>query len=143
VLQGLTLPALIRRLGLAGDGGMDPEEKEARRIVLAAAIHFLEAGRKNDGGDVEHLYDDVVHRYRHRLAAVTAGTEESVDGMDGDTYSRLQSIAAGALQAERRTLIGLRSQGRIGDDVLRTMERELDLAESRYQGQYGGTTPAA
>jgi CPA1 family monovalent cation:H+ antiporter len=43
-------------------------------------------------------------------------------------------IAEGTLEAERRTLIGLRDKGRIGDDVLRTMERELDLAESQYQG---------
>jgi Na+/H+ antiporter len=140
VLQGLTLPALIRRLGLAGVVGIDPEEKEARRIVLAAAIHHLEEGRKKSGVEAEqHLYDDVVHRYRHRLAAVTAGAEGSVDGLDGDTYLRLRSIAEGARQAERRTLIGLRDRGRIGDDVLRTMERELDLAASRYEG----TTPAA
>jgi len=39
----------------------------------------------------------------------------------------------GALRAERRTLIELRDRAKIGDDVLRTMERELDLAESRYQ----------
>ncbi len=140
VLQGLTLPALIRRLGLAGTVGMDPEEKEARRIMLAAAIRYLEDGRKKSGVETEqHLYDDVAHRYRHRLAAVTAGAEGSVDGLDEGTYSRLQRIAEGALQAERRTLIGLRDRGRIGDDVLRTIERELDLAESRYEG----TTPAA
>jgi len=30
-------------------------------------------------------------------------------------------------------LISLRDRARIGDDVLRTIERELDLAESRYQ----------
>jgi CPA1 family monovalent cation:H+ antiporter len=139
VLQGLTLPALIRRLGLAGATGMDPEEKQARRIVLAAAIRYLDKGRKENGGEAEPLYDDVMHRYRHRLAAVTAGTEQSVDGMDGDTYSRLRSIAEAALQVERRTLIGLRDRGEIGDDVLRTMERELDLAESRYEGD----TPVA
>ena len=133
VLQGLTLPALIRRLGLAGATGMDPEEKEARRIVLAAAIRFLEQDRKRIGAEAEHLYDEVTHRYRHRLAAVATGAEESVDGMDGDTYARLRSIAEEALQAERRTLIELRDKGRIGDDVLRTLEREMDLAESRYQ----------
>ncbi|GGA63420.1 hypothetical protein GCM10011507_13830 [Edaphobacter acidisoli] len=33
----------------------------------------------------------------------------------------------------RRTLIGLRDQGRIGDDTLRKLERELDLSEARYQ----------
>ena len=39
----------------------------------------------------------------------------------------------GAVQAERRAIIRLRDEGRISDDVLRTMERELDLEESRYQ----------
>src|ERR1700677_3407558 len=41
VLQGLTLPALIRGLGLSGRTGMEPEEREARRIVLKAAIRHL------------------------------------------------------------------------------------------------------
>jgi len=133
VVQGLTLPALIRRLGLARPTGMDREEREARRIVLAAAIHYLEEGRKAEGDDAEHLYDDLLHRYQHRLAAVTSGSEGSVDGLDGDSYARLRSIAEGALRAERQTLLGLRDRARISDDVLRTMEREIDLAESRYQ----------
>ena len=46
VVQGLTLPVLIRSLGLQGTTGMEPEEKEARRIVLRAAIRFLEEGRR-------------------------------------------------------------------------------------------------
>jgi len=134
VLQGLTLPALIRALGLAGMTGMDPEEKEARKIVLKSAIKYLEDGRKTSTGPVEHLYDDMLHRYRHKLALVGAGGQESVDGLGEEAYSRLRTIAEGALQAERRTLIGLRDRGRIGDDVLRTVQRELDLAEAQYQG---------
>jgi CPA1 family monovalent cation:H+ antiporter len=134
VLQGLTLPVLIRGLGLSGMTGMDPEEKEARRIVIKAAIKYLEEGRKSGGAEVEHLYDDLVHRYRHKLALVGGGAEESVGEVDREAYSRLRAIAEGTLEAERRTLIGLRDRGRISDDVLRTMERELDLAESQYQG---------
>ena len=134
VLQGLTLPALIRGLGLCGRTGMEPEEREARRIVLKAAIRYLEEGRKRGGAEAEHLYDDLVHRYRHKLALVGGGTEESVGEVDREAYSRVRSISEGALEAERRTLIGLRDKGRISDDVLRTMERELDLAESQYQG---------
>ena len=57
----------------------------------------------------------------------------NLDGMDEATYSELRRIAAGALQAERRTLISLRDRAKISDDILRAMERELDLAESRYQ----------
>jgi monovalent cation/hydrogen antiporter len=134
VLQGLTLPALIRRLGLAGATGMEPEEREARRIVLKAAIHHLEEGRKSGGVELEHLYDDLVHRYRHKLALVGGSSEESVGEVDREAYSRLRTIAEGTLEAERRTLIGLRDRGRISDDVLRTMERELDLAESQNEG---------
>jgi monovalent cation/hydrogen antiporter len=133
VVQGLTLPALIRRLGLAGPAGMDEEEREARRIVLMAAIHHLEEGRKAEGESAEHLYDDLLHRYQHRLAAVTGGAEGSAEGLDGGTYAQLRRIAEDTLRAERKTLLGLRERARIGDDVLRTMERELDLAESRYQ----------
>jgi Na+/H+ antiporter len=135
VLQGLTLPVLIRRLGLAGSPGMDPEEKEARRIVLAAAIHQLEEGRKIEGKAAEHLYDDILHRYRHKLAQVGGGGDGDLEAVDTETIFRLRRIMDQALQAERRTLIGLRDKGRISDDVLRTMERELDLAYSRYQGE--------
>jgi len=134
VLQGLTLPALIRRLGLAGGTGIDPEEQEARKIVLRAAIHHLEEQRRKDGPDSEHMYDDLLHRYRHKLAAVGGGDEGDLECVDTEMITRLNSILDDALQTERRTLIGLRDSGRIGDDVLRTMERELDLAQSRYQG---------
>ena len=44
VLQGLTLPSLIRALGLAGATGMSAEEREARKIALEEAIAYLEEG---------------------------------------------------------------------------------------------------
>jgi CPA1 family monovalent cation:H+ antiporter len=134
VLQGLTLPALIRALGLAGTKGMDPEEIEARKIVLKSGIRFLEEGRKSSKGPIVHLYDDLVHRYRHKLAHVSENSDETVDGLGKEVYSQFRTIAEETLQAERRTLIALRDRGRISDDVLRTIERELDLAESQYQG---------
>jgi monovalent cation/hydrogen antiporter len=134
VLQGLTLPALIRKLGLAGTTGIDREEREAREIILRAAIHHLREGRNRDGPAFEHLYDDLLHRYSHKLAAIGAGEEEDLQSVDMESISRLNSILDDALQAERRTLISLRDKGRISDDVLRTLERELDLAQSRYQG---------
>jgi monovalent cation/hydrogen antiporter len=134
VLQGLTLPALIRALGLAGTTGMEPEEREARRIVLKAALRNLEEGRKGGGAERQHLYDDMMHRYRHKLAVVGEGVAGEAEAAAEEHYQQLRSIAEETLRAERRTLIGLRDRGRISDDVLRTMERELDLAESQYQG---------
>jgi Na+/H+ antiporter len=133
VVQGLTLPAVIRALGLSRPAGMEEEERDARRIVLMAAIRHLEEARKTDDASAEHLYDDLLRRYNDRLTALNRHIEKSLEGLDTENYLRARSIKDGALQAERRTLIRLRDRARIGDDVLRTMERELDLAESRYQ----------
>jgi Na+/H+ antiporter len=134
VLQGLTLPPLIRALGLSGQEGMDGEECNARRLILEEALAYLATERATDGESFEHIYEDLTHRYRHRLAAVGggAGFEEAHQHTPA-TYSRLREIAQGAVQAERTAMIRLRDEGRISDDVLRSIERELDLQESRYQ----------
>ncbi|NYF81174.1 Na+/H+ antiporter [Granulicella arctica] len=132
VVQGLTLPPLIRALGLSGASGMGTEELEARRIMLEEALVHLEAGRIADGESFAHVYEDLTHRYRHRLAAVGGEVEDEHDHSP-ETYQRLREIARSAVQAERRAMIRLRNEGRMSDDAMRTMERELDLAESRYQ----------
>ncbi len=130
VVQGLTLPSLIRALGLARATGMSTEEREARRIALENAIGYLEEGRKEGGDGFFHAFDDLLDRYRHRLAQVESGFG---DGQDDGTYRQVIEAGEGAVRAERRAIIRLRDEGRISDDVLRTMERELDLEESRYQ----------
>jgi Na+/H+ antiporter len=133
VLQGLTLPPLIKWLGLAKPTGMEEEEKQARRIGIRAAIVELEEGKTTDGERFEHVYEDLLHRYNHRLAAV-GGIEGQDEEFDEATYSRLKEIAAGAVRAERRETIRLRDEGLISDDTLRKLEREMDLQETRYLG---------
>jgi monovalent cation/hydrogen antiporter len=134
VVQGLTLPSLIRVLGLAGTTGMSAEEQEARKIALIEAIAYLEQGRKTCGDAYFHAFDDLLDRYQHRLAEVESGHEDGAhEHHDAGTYRQVVQAAEGAVQAERRVIIRLRDEGRISDDVLRTMERELDLEESRYQ----------
>ena len=101
--------------------------------MLRSAIEHLEQDRRGDDAEMEHVYDDLLHRYRHRLAAVGGETDEHFGTLDPSTYARLREVATGAIQAERRTLIALRDKERISDDALRAMEHELDLQESRYQ----------
>jgi CPA1 family monovalent cation:H+ antiporter len=133
VVQGLTLPSLIRALGLAGATGMSTEEREARKIALEEAIAYLEEGRAHRGDAFYHAFDDLLDRYQHRLAEVEAGHGEEEHAHGAETYRQVIEAGEGAVQAERRAIIRLRDEGRISDDVLRAMERELDLEESRYQ----------
>jgi Na+/H+ antiporter len=130
VLQGVTLPAVLRALGLAGKGGMDPEEREARRLAIEEALAQLHKGRGDATGDEVHAFDDLIHRYEHRLGAVSDAHEPE----DAENYRRLQELSRRAAQAERSVLIRLRDQGNISDEVLRSVERDLDLTESRQGG---------
>ncbi len=126
--QGLSLPALIRRLGLvADDAAMVREEKVARKAALAAGRAWLREQRELAESDEQrHLYDDILHQYEHRQQAVFMLGKEQ-----GTQFSEMMRISQGALQAERRVLLQMQDEGRVGDDTVREVERELDLSESR------------
>jgi CPA1 family monovalent cation:H+ antiporter len=127
VLQGLTLPPLIRALGLAGAAGPNCEEQEGRRIVIQAAISHLEEAMNRDSADFLPLYEDLSLHYRQRLAHFQPGEGNHDDHPNHDRYA---ALSREALQVERETAIRLRDEGRINDEVLRRIERELDLNES-------------
>jgi CPA1 family monovalent cation:H+ antiporter len=124
VLQGLTLPWLVRALGLQNSEEEDPEEATARRQMLEAALRYLEECKTQD----EHLialYDDLSGHYRHRLKVVTG--EGKLTGSQAESHDEFSRIAREAVEIERRTAVRLRNQGQINDDTLRALERELDL----------------
>jgi Na+/H+ antiporter len=126
VLQGLTLPSLIRFLGLAGGAGPDCEELEARRIVTQAALSHLEGERSEDDDQTIEVYEDLTHHYRERLSSLKVNTSPG----EVTKHERYLGVSLEALRVERETAIRLRNEGRINDSVLRRIERELDLSES-------------
>jgi CPA1 family monovalent cation:H+ antiporter len=129
VLQGLSLPMLIRRLKLDRDDGTQCEEGEARRILLQTAIDFLKEGRAQHGDRERHAYDDLLHEYEHKLEEVEECGPEAAAGDPQAVTTR--GLLLETVRRERQELIELQRSGRIGDAVLRTLERELDLSESR------------
>ncbi len=131
VLQGLTLPPLIRLLGLAGGEGPDCEELEARRIATQAALDQLESAKSRDREDSADIYDDLVKHYRHRLATLKVDANPK----DVKASQRHRALFLEGLGVERATAVRLRNEGRIGDNVLRRIERELDLDETRLANQ--------
>jgi len=135
VLQGLTLPPMIRALGLAGAGGPDVEEKEARKTMLEAALNFLETARLADR-DFAYagIFDDLEQHYRHRLVALE-GFFSAADGYSHLHYRRHVDISRDLIQLERHTVVNLRNEGRINDELLRKLERELDLEEERLRAK--------
>jgi CPA1 family monovalent cation:H+ antiporter len=136
VVQGLTLPALIRRLDVHDDGGGEREELYARREATDAAIAHLERLGEEDWtreDTVERML--ALYRFRNRRLRQRAG--ELDDGEeDGDLDERshtYQRMVRQVLDAQRRRVIELRDEGTISDDVLHALERELDLEDQRLE----------
>lgn len=132
VLQGLTLPPVIRALALAGGPAEHPEEMEARRLMLQAALDHLEESRQTPGAESDEVYRDMAQHYRRRLA--TLNKDAPADGTVAD-FRRFERLSRDLLTIERQTAVQLRNQRRISDEVLRELERELDLGEARLLGK--------
>jgi len=135
VLQGLTLPSLIRYLGIAGISEQHPEEREARRAILKAALDHLEAAKEKDDLASAEIYDDLAQHYRNRLLTLEEAGTGGPDVTSHGFYPRYLELSQELLRVERHTAIELRNHGQIGDDVLRQIEHELDLGETRLKSR--------
>lgn len=132
VFQGLSLPWLVRRLGLARLDTGYCEEGRARHLLLESAIGFL-TDRRNSAGDEgeRHLYDDLLHQYEHKIREIDQCGPDGTVPEEASAGLTMAGVLLDTIRREREELNLLRSTGRIGDSVHRTLERELDLSESR------------
>ena len=130
VLQGLTLPWVVRILGAAEKPGSSLEEERARREILEIALGYLEEARREDASDSEAIYDDLVGHYQQKLYTLTRAGEEEPIGYRPEDHQQYFRISRQVLAVERQALVRLRDQGRISDVVLRQLEYELDLREA-------------
>jgi monovalent cation/hydrogen antiporter len=132
--EGLTLPALIRRLDIHDDGG--EEEGEEVRARLAAATAALD--RLEVLAEEEWTREDTITRvrgqyeFRRRRFKVRAGKVEDEDGIEDRSLS-YQRLMHELYTVQRLAIVDLRDRGDISGEVMRRVEHELDLEESRLE----------
>ena len=127
--QGLTLPWVISRVHLGVDTEVREEEAAARRRLVRAATRRID--ELYAVWPTHHpLLDELRERYRHRSEHVEGRPDASLDEADRDVIEH-REIRRNVAEAERETLLRMRAAGDIDDDVLRKLERELDLEEQR------------
>jgi Na+/H+ antiporter len=132
VVQGLSLPLVIRWLGVKDDGSMEKEEREARLRANQAAL-----ARLNELAEHEPAKADALQRlrieYEDHIRQVEGAEPESAGTPLRLFSSEYERLSHEALQVERRTIINLRNQDVINDEVLRRIQRDIDLAEARLR----------
>ena len=136
ILQGLTLPALIRRLGLAGLAERNEEEEAARRDMVKAALAYLEHCREDTSSENAPVYDELIRLYRRRLNTLV-NDKSAERGSRPQDYQLWQELSQQVRAIQRATVLHLRNQNKINDEVMRKLERELDLTEVRYAQSEG------
>ncbi len=125
VLQGLSLPFVIRKLGLKDDGEAEREEVQARKVASHAALtridELIERGEAPRDA-AEHLRE----HYEVRAQSIPTSANEEAEDSKLKTY---QNIQQETLTAARKAVVELRDKGEINDEVMRRVEREIDLEE--------------
>jgi monovalent cation/hydrogen antiporter len=130
VLQGLSLPLVIRLLHLEDDGKAAKEENKARIYAADAALARLEELEGEDW-----VRDDTAERvrgaYNFRRNRFSARFDADDDGSIEQRSQDYQRLRRELLDAERQAVVDLRRQGKINDDVMNVVQRDLDLEDAR------------
>src|SRR4051812_19348483 len=127
--QGLTLPPLIRLLGVESDGKSEREDARARIEAAEAALVRLEELVAEDA-----VHEDTAERLKAQYRFRQDRFRERLDGGDGaieERSARFQRVRRDLLGAERSAVVALRNAGVINDDVMARVIRDLDLEDSR------------
>jgi Na+/H+ antiporter len=133
VLQGLTLPAVVKALGLEDEGLAEKEESKARLYAAEAALARLE-----ELADEDWVREDTLERMRglfgFRRERFRSRFDPDSDGAVEDRSIDFQRLMRELLDAEREAVFELRRSRRIDDAVMRRVVRDLDLEEARLDG---------
>jgi CPA1 family monovalent cation:H+ antiporter len=130
--QGLTLPWLIRLLGVGDDGSAAHEELHAREAAVLAAMERLDQLATEWPGHLE-LIDHLRDRHQHATEHLEHDHESGEVPMDQEAAEHA-AIQRAVIDAQRLAVIDLRDRGVISDEALHRVERELDLEELRAEG---------
>ena len=130
VVQGLSLPALIKAMRLQPDASEEREDAEARIRAAEAAI-----ARLDELAGEDWVRDDTAERmrglYNFRRNRFSSRFDEASDGAIEEQSQAYQRLRRELLDAERAAVTELGRSGAISGDVVLRVRRDLDLEDAR------------
>jgi CPA1 family monovalent cation:H+ antiporter len=143
LLQGLSLPWVVRRLGVDDAGAVEQTERDVAvadhhvaRVALAELARIADE-KHVPPAVVEELRGHLEERVRraHAVLGGCPGEDEYDDGAEFDGVDVLRdaqtavSLRRRLLDAERTELLRLYAERDIDDEVLRRLQQQLDVEE--------------
>jgi monovalent cation/hydrogen antiporter len=128
--QGLTLPLVIRRLGVSTDDeGAAGDGRRALARLSEVALDHLDGLDPESGGVPAELVERLRERYRSRLAHL----DREVDADQPDGTQAFHELVHDLLGAQREELRRLRERGQVTPEVARRLDHDLDVEEARLE----------
>ena len=135
LIQGLTLPLLIRRLGIE----TDVDEEEDRIALAAVREKSREAGKaflaekrvewEAKYGEVDLSVFDAFTKRMTRVEKDTDQVQEMEEASSRPSYEDLVSLSRGWLQVRREILLAERDAGNLDEEVMRELIAAMDAEE--------------
>lgn len=132
VLQGLTLRPLIRWLGIKTDDAEHRLEQNARLQIASSVIEHIEENYSLALSD--EVLNQIKTKYEIRIQRIRKDQSRKMDEQQINEFHRIQQEL---LDKERHYALTLRNTEKISDEVLRKIEYELDLEETRLMLERG------
>lgn len=132
--QGLTLPLLLRGVERPEERRWSDEEAAARMEAAQAALDRLDEIDEEDGASeaqLTRLRD--LYRARFRVCLAVLGGENPAAAQHEERQLRYGRLRRELIGVERETLLALRAAGRVSNQTMRLIQRDLDLEEARLR----------
>ena len=134
VLLGLTLPWIIKKLKLP-KYSMEAEEYEVRNHVVTESITHIE---ENLSRVQDTLLNNIKSKYEvkyNRLQRTDLPANYFGDGktLGANVFNEYTQLQIDMIAVERKTVERLHREGKSSDEILRKIEKELDLEETRLK----------
>jgi CPA1 family monovalent cation:H+ antiporter len=134
LLQGLTLPWLIRRLGISDPHEIEVHERQhkvAEEVSRVAMVAAIEAFRdRQPQGKSRQMAEMMLKRMS---VAQSQQAEEW-----GIQEPALTELAGEMLAARRKAVVQARDERRLDDEVMREVLEEMDFEQASMEGRSPG-----
>jgi len=127
VIQGISLPHLIKWLGIKPSDEEQHEEQEARLKIVTKVIEHIEENYSLTLTD--EVLNQVKTKYEIRVQRIRKG--EQAGKLSEEQVTDFHRVQREIIDVERSMLNSMRKEGSISEEALRKIEYELDLEETR------------
>lgn len=137
VVQGFSLPILIRLLGIKPPSNQEKEEKELQLLVVHRTLHYI------DNVMAPKPEDEIIHQLTSKYEQLKESLTEEIsfhtlnEVIEGKlpvrSLTKMQDAQIKIGQFQRNLLLQLHKEGKFSAEAIKQVEREMDIDDLQFE----------